>query len=81
MKNNGQITLEFVFCMIIVFLIIFSLTKVMSWSGDGYVGIFKGHNSSMTSWQRPDQLDPGYWKGKDKYLNSVYTGKNPAQKD
>ncbi|MBF0479881.1 MAG: hypothetical protein HQL26_10400 [Candidatus Omnitrophica bacterium] len=82
-NNRAQMTLEFIFCMIVVFLIIYSLTKVMAWSGKGFVGIFQAHHDDLKGGKYIDKLDSEF--GQDaqmaKDMNSVYTGKNPGQKE
>lgn len=47
-KPKGQTMIEFTFCMIIVFLMVFSLTKVFQWSGRELTARRLGHDSRLT---------------------------------
>jgi hypothetical protein len=53
-KNNApltkksQVILEFTFCMIIVLLMLFGLTKVFTWVGRDYAGRSAAHDSTLT---------------------------------
>lgn len=45
---QGQTMIEFTFCMIIVFLMVFSLTKIFEWSGRELVARRLGHDTRLT---------------------------------
>ena len=53
--GKGQVILEFTFCMIIVLLIIFGITKVFIWSGREYAGRSAAHDSALLL-----SIDPNY---------------------
>ena len=46
-RPEGQVILEFTFCMIIVLLMIFAITKIMVWSGREYAGCNDAHDSTL----------------------------------
>ena len=53
-KREAQATLEFVFCILIVFLIFYSCVKAMQWTGKALV---KPGTEHQTIWQ---EAMPGY---------------------
>ena len=46
--RKGQVILEFTFCMIIVLLMLYGLTKVFTWVGRDYAGRSMAHDSTLT---------------------------------
>ena len=57
-KNIGQVMIEFTFCMIIVFLMIFSLTKIFEWSGREFTNRRQQHDTVLRSTATRDYVDP-----------------------
>ena len=49
LSKKGQVILEFTFCMIIVLLMLFGLTKVFTWVGRDYAGRSMAHDSTLTT--------------------------------
>lgn len=45
--KKGQVILEFTFCMIIVLLMIFGVTKVFLWTGRDYAGRAIAHDTKL----------------------------------
>ncbi len=60
-KNNkkilGQVIIEFTFCMFIVCLMIFSITKIFEWTGKEFVFRRQKHDAVL----RDQKGVPGYW--------------------
>lgn len=85
-KLRGQTMIEFTFCMIIVFLMIYSITKVFEWSGRELVSRRVGHTSRLTTSgggltrsytsaadsEQIAQISPFYSSGVD--MNAVWRG-------
>jgi len=45
--TKGQVILEFTFCMVIVLLMLYGITKVFVWTGREYVGRIQGHDETL----------------------------------
>lgn len=45
--NKGQVIIEFTFCMIIIFLIIYASIKIFFWSGEEFIKRRKGHEAVL----------------------------------
>jgi hypothetical protein len=45
--DNGQVVLEFTFCMIIVLIMLFGITKILVWSGRSYAGCNNAHDETL----------------------------------
>jgi len=58
--DKGQVVLEFTFCMIIVLLMIFAITKILVWSGREYAGCNSAHDSTLYS-----SINPNYGSGEE----------------
>jgi hypothetical protein len=48
LKEKGQVILEFTFCMLIVMLMVFGITKVLIWSGRDFAGRNEAHTKALT---------------------------------
>jgi len=70
-QNDGQIILEFLFCMIVVFLMVFSLVKVIRWTGKDYNKIVNKHEKTLK--KDPKDLEVLFWEQKNyKKFKVVY---------
>lgn len=47
--NKGQVLIEFTFCMIIVFLMIYAIMKIVQWTGLDMVNRRAAHDEVLTS--------------------------------
>ena len=47
LTGKGQVILEFTFCMMIVLLMLFGVTKIFIWSGREYAGRSAAHDSTL----------------------------------
>lgn len=47
MKNQGQVVVEFTFCMVIVLLMMYAAIKIFSWSGKDWVGRRQAHDNLL----------------------------------
>lgn len=45
--DKGQVILEFTFCMIVILLMLFGITKVFTWSGREYAGRSNAHDDTL----------------------------------
>jgi hypothetical protein len=45
--TKGQVILEFTFCMVIVLLMVYGITKILTWTGREYVGRITGHDETL----------------------------------
>ena len=59
LTKKAQVILEFTFCMIIVLLMLFGITKVMTWTGREYAGRFDGHDRTLTGPFIPSYVSMG----------------------
>ena len=53
--STGQVIIEFTFCMIIVLLMIYGVTKVFFWAGRDLVERRKAHDNVLTGGGSPSQ--------------------------
>ena len=82
LTDKGQVILEFTFCMIIVLLMIFGITKVFTWSGREYAGRSAAHDSTLyqTIDRDYDSMGDGPLKQIDPYfytavkMNAIWKG-------
>ncbi|MGE0267838.1 MAG: hypothetical protein AB7S78_05230 [Candidatus Omnitrophota bacterium] len=57
-KKLGQVMIEFTLCMIIVFLMIYSLTKIFEWSGREFTDRRQKHDTVLRSTGTRGYVDP-----------------------
>ena len=61
-KSKGQVIIEFTFCMIVILLMIFGVTKVFTWVGREYAGRMDGHDNTLYDGGSPlKQIDPYFY--------------------
>lgn len=72
--SGGQVILEFTFCMIVVLIMIFGVTKVFHWTGRDLVERRMAHDSLLTSGGSPDQqIDPFFYSPVK--MNAIWDGR------
>ena len=80
--GEGQVILEFTFCMIVVLLMIFGITKILTWSGREYVGRSRAHDDTLYTTIEKDyssigegpakQIDPYFYTPVK--MNAIFEG-------
>ena len=61
-KMKGQVIIEFTFCLVIVLLMIYGVTKVFIWAGRDLVERRKAHDEILTSDVSPrQQITPDFY--------------------
>ena len=61
-RKLGQVVIEFTFCLIIVLLMIYGVTKVFFWAGRDLVERRKAHDALLTSdVTPPQQIAPDFY--------------------
>ena len=61
-RKLGQVVIEFTFCLIIVLLMIYGVTKVFIWAGRDLVERRKAHDEILTSDVSPrQQITPDFY--------------------
>ncbi len=69
--KNGQVILEFTFCMIIILLMIFGATKVFHWTGRDLVERQRAHDEVLRETVPPrQQIDPYFYTPTK--INAIY---------
>lgn len=59
---QGQVVIEFTFCLIIVLLMIYGVTKVFFWAGRDLVERRKAHDALLTADAAPpQQINPDFY--------------------
>ncbi len=72
-KNKAQTTIEFTFCMIIIFLMIYGMMKVFQWSGVDLAERRIAHETVLTGGGGPRaQIDPHF--SVPQKMNAIWTG-------
>ena len=70
-RSSGQVILEFTFCMIIVFLMIYGVTKVFFWTGRDLAARREAHDAVLIG--GGDQLTPDFYTTLAK-MNAIWNG-------
>lgn len=80
--SKGQVILEFTFCMIVIMLMIYGVTKVMIWTGRDFAGRSAAHDQTLYKHFNPDygaigegpaeQIDPYFYTPVG--MNAIFVG-------
>jgi len=74
LKSKGQVILEFTFCMIVILIMIYGITKAFHWTGHDIAQRRISHDAVLTnSALSPiEQIDPYFYKPGN--MNAVWDG-------